>query len=203
MRLLAAASMVFLAVSPAVAQGYVALPNHLSLGIGVVEEGPFGPDPTIAFSFGFADSGNRYWPSRFSLVWEGELGPTNRTGPCQVGGADVDSEWCWDASFLVGTRFHVFRRAGRRVLPFVGLLAGGYWQGSGVEDPMFIDESFALQGGGGVDLRRKGSVHGLRLSVDYRHVFATGASRNQVRFLTAYVLGPPEPATPSPALRRP
>jgi hypothetical protein len=83
--------------------------------------------------------------------------------------------------------------------PVVHLLLGAYWKGSGVSDRDFESGRFALQVGGGVDLRRTGSVHAVRLSVDYRQVFETDAGRNQLRFLTAYVLGPPETKTPHPA----
>ena len=201
---LAAASIVFLAVAPAFAQGYFPTPNQLSLGIGVVGEGSSAPAPTVAFSLAFADSGNRYWPSRFGFVWEAELGPTSHAAACQAAEPVSDSENCWDASVFIGTRFHLFRRSGRRVLPFVDGLLGTYWEGSGSEDPMYLPASLALQGGGGLDLRRKGSIHGLRMAVDYRRVFTIGANRHQVRFLTAYVLGPGEPATaPQPVLRRP
>jgi hypothetical protein len=78
----------------------------------------------------------------------------------------------------------------RRVIPFVNVLLRAYWRGSGVEGHESLDGQFTLQAGGGIDMRRLGSVHGLRLSVDSRHVFAT-PHRHQLRFLTSDVLGPP------------
>jgi hypothetical protein len=99
----------------------------------------------------------------------------------------------------MGVRFHFLRRGARRVLPFTNLLLGSYWKGSGIEGRAFLSQHFTLQGGGGIDLRRTGSAHGLRLSVDYRRVFATNANRNQLRFVTSYVLGPPGPRTPAGA----
>ena len=90
----------------------------------------------------------------------------------------------------MGTRFHFLRRSARRALPFVDWLLGSYWTGSGAEDREYQSQRLAVQAGGGIDLRRAGSVHGLRLSVDYRRVFASPANRNQLRFVTSYVLGP-------------
>ncbi len=76
-----------------------------------------------------------------------------------------------------------FRRAGRRVSPFIDLMAGTYWKG---EDP----SRAAYQMGGGIDLLRPSSFHGLRFAVDYRRVLAD-PDWNQIRFVTSYVLGPP------------
>lgn len=64
-------------------------------------------------------------------------------------------------------------------------------KGSGEKDREFGPEHATLLTGGGVDQRRTGSAHGLRLAVDYRHVFAADASRNQFRFVTSYTLSPP------------
>ena len=190
------AVILFLSLWPtaAFAQSFMPLPNQLSLGIGAVGDGQSGPHAAGNVSFAFADSGNQYWPSRFGLLFEGELGAMSDAEPCQT--ADVqfsNPPNCEDAAFLVGTRFHFVRRAAHRVLPFVNGLVGSYWSGSGTEDRDFEPQHFAVEAGGGVDLRRAGSVHGLRLSVDYRRVFVESADRNQFRFLTSYVIGPPEP----------
>jgi len=189
----------------ALAQSYMPIPNQLSLGVGVVRDrqpGQYGPAGTLAFAF--ADSGSDYWPYRFGLIFEGELGARSDAEPCQAQDAlFADPPNCEDAAWLVGTRFHFLRRSARRVLPFVDGLLGPYWTGSGAEDREFQSQSLALQGGGGVDLRRAGSVHGLRVSVDYRRVFASPAHRNQFRFVTSYVLGPPEPQSSPAAPRAP
>lgn len=47
-----------------------------------------------------------------------------------------------------------------------------------------------MQAGGGLEIRWPRSIQGVRVSVDYRHVFAGSRDRNQVRFLCAYVIGP-------------
>ena len=173
-------------------------PNQLSLGAGVLGDRQTGQHASAAllFSFAYADS-----PYRFSFVWEGEVGAMSDAESCQARDAQLaDSPYCMDADILIGTRFHFFRRPGRRVLPFVNGLLGGYWTGSGAEDREY-QSHLALQAGGGIDLRRAGSVHGLRLSIDYRRVFVFPADRNQLRFVTSYVLGPPEPPSP-PAVPR-
>jgi len=183
--------LVFFASTPAFAQGFIPLPNQLSAGVGAVHDRqPSQNSPAFAFSFAFADSGSDYWPSRFGLVWEGELGTRSDVESCRDR-QSVDSTNCDDAVFQMGTRFHFFRRASRRALPFVNLLLGSYWKGSGAEDHAFLPGSFTYQLGGGLDLRRARSVHGLRLAVDYRQVFAGDQDRNQLRFATLYVLGPP------------
>jgi hypothetical protein len=70
----AVVSLVVIVSTPAFGQGFVPLPNQLSLGIGAVRDRqPPQSASTIALSFAFADSGNDYWPSRFGLVWEAEV----------------------------------------------------------------------------------------------------------------------------------
>jgi len=176
--------------APAPAFGQ-ALPNQISVGVGVVRDRqPPQSASSFVFSLAFADSGNEYWPSRFGFVFEAEVGPTSELDPCRSDGSSSDPPNCGDAAILGGLRFHVLRRPGHPVLPFVNVLLGSYWKGSGVEDPDFLSSHFAVQGGGGVDLRLKNSPHVVRLSLDYRHVVATGANRNQLRFLTSYVFSP-------------
>jgi hypothetical protein len=191
--------------TPALAQSFMPLPNQLSLGVGVVGDRQLGQHaPAGILSFAFADSGNDYWPYRLGLLFEGELGAMSDAGPCQARDAQfADPPNCEDAALLVGTRFHLLRRSARRVLPFVNGLLGSYWTGSGAEDHEYQSQHLTVQAGGGIDLRRARSVHGLRLSVDYRRVFASSANRNQLRFVTSYVLGPPEPESPPAAPRVP
>ena len=198
LRLCAVAILLAFMAPRAFAQGYFPVPNQLSLGVGVVSEERRAPVGTA--SFAFVDSGTDYWPYRLGLVWEGEIGATSDTPEC-LAPRDVsaDPPNCEDAAFSMGVRFHFLRREARRVLPFTNLLFGSYWKGSGIEGRAFLSQHFTLQGGGGIDLRRTGSAHGLRLSVDYRRVFATNANRNQLRFVTSYVLGPPGPRTPAGA----
>ena len=203
-RYFAVALLVLLVPAPSRAQGYFPIPNQLSLGIGAVQDQqPSQVAPTVVFSFAFADSGNDFWPYRAGFVWEAEVGSTSDVESCQAGASSGGSANCGDAAMLVGLRVHAFRRQARRLMPFGSLMLGSYWNGSGVDDRTFESPHFALQGGGGLDLRRAGSIHGVRLSVDYRRVFSTNANRNQLRFVTSYLLGPPEPQPPagSPAPR--
>jgi hypothetical protein len=74
---------------------------------------------------------------------------------------------------------------------FGSVLLGEYWKGSGTnDDQQYSSSHFAMQVGGGVEIRWPGSIQGVRVSVDYRHVFAGDRDRDQVRFLAAYVIGP-------------
>jgi hypothetical protein len=183
--------------SPAPVSAQYFIPDQLSVGIGVVRDRqPQQSSATATLSLAYVDSGTDYWP--YPLGWvllEAELGPRSDLGSCQSSDATpADSANCDDAAVLTGLRFHFFhRKSARRVLPFVNLLVGSYWKGSAEQDDGFGPGHVALQAGGGIDLRRTGSVHGLRLAVDYRHVYAGDASRNQLRFVAAYTLGPPKP----------
>jgi hypothetical protein len=191
---LAVPAMILFSPTPVRAQMFP-LPDQLSVGLGVVgDTQPKQSASTIAFSLAFVDSGTDYWPYRLGWVLvEAEGGPRSDLGSCQArDDRSADPPNCVDAAVLTGLRFHFFhRRSAHRVLPFVNLLVGSYWKGSGVENDEFASEHVALQAGGGIDLRRAGSAHGLRLAADYRHVFAADASRNQFRFVAAYTLSPP------------
>jgi hypothetical protein len=191
---LAITAMILFSPTPGSAQYF--LPDQLSVGIGVVRDRqPAQSAATATLSLAYVDSGTDYWPYRLGwILLEAELGPKSDLGSCQTRDAGpADSPNCDDAAVMTGLRFHFFhRKSARRVLPFVNLLVGSYWKGSAEEDDGFDPGHVALQAGGGIDLRRTGSVHGLRLAVDYRHVFAGDASRNQLRFLAAYTLGPPK-----------
>ena len=188
----AVVSFIVLTSTPVFAQ-YPVIPDQFSIGAGVLQD--FMPGRTAGvgtMSLAFADCGSDcYWPSRLGIVVEGELGGRSDATSCRAEGPG-DAPNCDDAALLAGPRFHFVHRKGHRVLPFVGLLLGAYWKGSGVETPESLDAQFTLQAGGGIDLRRAGSIHGLRLSADYRHVFAT-PHRNQLRLMTSYVLGPSAP----------
>jgi hypothetical protein len=192
----ACAVLAMMLFSPAPARAQYFIPDQLSVGIGVVRDGqPQQNSATATFSLAYVDSGSDYWPYRLGWVMlEAELGPNSDLESCQTGdAAPADSHDCDDAALLTGLRFHFFhRKSARRVLPFVNLLVGSYWKGSAEQDDGFDAGHAAVQAGGGIDLRRTGSVHGLRLAVDYRHVFAGDASRNQLRFMAAYTLGPPK-----------
>jgi hypothetical protein len=187
---LAVVSLVAITSTPAYAQ-YMPFPNQLAIGAGVLKDLNSGQTSGVGtLSLAYADSGKGdYWPSRLGIVVEGELGGGSAAAPCRAVEGSAEAPNCDDAALLAGPRFHFFRRTGKRAIPFVNLLFGSYWTGSGVEGRSALDPQFALQAGGGIDVRRAGSIHGLRLSVDYRHVFAT-PRRHQLRFMTSYVLGP-------------
>jgi hypothetical protein len=180
----------------AVAQaGYYPLPNQLSLGVGIVGDRQPRQNSSIgSLSFAFADSGdnNDYWPFRLGGVWEVEFGATSDLGPCQAHDAQSGNPpHCEDAALLLGPRWYFFRRSARRVLPFADFMFGSYWKGSGVKDRDFASNHFALQAGGGIELRRMESIHGLKLCLRFRRISATDAPRTQIRFDAAYVVGCP------------
>ncbi len=192
---LAVPAMILFSPTPVLRAQMFPLPDQLSVGIGVVgDTQPKQSASTFTLSLAFVDSGTGYWPYRLGWVLvEAELGPRSDLGSCQARDAGpADPPNCDDAAVLTGLRFHFFhRKSAHRLLPFVNVLVGSYWKGSGQEDDDFASEHLALQAGGGIDLRRTGSAHGLRLAVDYRHVFAADASRNQFRFVASYTLSPP------------
>jgi hypothetical protein len=185
-------TMILFAPTPAFAQYFFG--NQLSVGLGAVtDRQPRQTAITGAFSLAVVDGMEGFWPYRLGWVLiEGELGSRSDLEPCQSPDAgSTNPPDCSDAALLSGLRFNVFhRKSTRRVFPFVGLLVGGYWKASGLDDPGFDSGHFAIQPGGGIDLRRVGSVHALRLALDYRRVIATSANRNQLRFLISYVFDP-------------
>ena len=123
------------------------------------------------------------------LVMEGELSGASEASPCRAAGDDAPSS-CGDGALFGGIRFRPAPHASAGVRPFGQLMLGRYWKGSGTEDEEFVSKHFAMQVGGGAEVRWGGSIHGLRMSIDYRRVFAGDRSRNQVRILCAYVIGP-------------
>ena len=60
---------------------------------------------------------------------------------------------------------------------------------TGLKEPEMLPGNFALQVGGGIDIRRSQSIHGLRVSADYRRVFAGERGRHQFQFVASYFLG--------------
>ena len=152
--------------------------------------------PTVVFSFTFADSGNDFSPYRVGFVWEAEVGSTSDVESCQTSSGRYAGCWrCGNAGGAEGSRLSegsapvdALRQSNARIaLERVRKRTIGR---SGCQH-------FTLQGGRDFDLRRAGSIHGVRLSVDYRRVFSTNANRNRLRFVTSYLLGPPEPQPPA------
>lgn len=145
--------------------------EDLSVGMGGVVEGPGEPVFVAGLGMGF-------------LSFEFEYGALSAAELCRRAAEPPDN--CYDAMVAVGVR-HRFHSETSRVRPFVNLLYGTYMSGTGEEDTDFQFEYGALQIGGGVDVRRPSSRHGMRLSLDYRRVY-TEPRRDQLRFLVAYVL---------------
>jgi hypothetical protein len=180
------ATLFWLVPSNVLAQVYP-IPVEGSAGIGVVgERSPSQVSPT--FVGALAWDYDEKWPA--VLVVEGELGPISEVGPCQPWTSNIPDN-CYDAHLLVGLRFRQTPHASSGVTRFAHALFGEYWNGSGTSDDQWFSSShFAVQVGGGVEIRWPGSIQGVRISVDYRHVFAGDRARNQFRVLGAYVIGP-------------
>jgi hypothetical protein len=121
-------------------------------------------------------------------------GETSPDAQCR-GDAAPDS--CSDEYLLFGPRFRPLPEAERTWRPFVQFLMGTYWTGS-ISEEIRPAGALALQAGGGLDLRRARSIHGLRLSGDYRRVFAGDLGRHQFQFLAEYFVAwrGPKPASP-------
>ena len=97
---------------------------------------------------------------------------------------------------LFGPRSPPIPESDRLWRPFVQFLLGWYWSGTGQRgDREFLDSNIAIQAGGSINIRRSTSIHGLRLSGDYRRVFAEEQGRHQLQFVVSYFLGwrGPEP----------
>jgi hypothetical protein len=133
---------------------------------------------------------------RAAFVIEGELGATSEAAPCRGVSGDLP-ENCYDGSVLAGLRFRRVPHASPGIRPFVNVMMGRYWKGSGLDDEEFISSHFAIQAGLGAEMRFPNSIQGVRVSLDYRRVFAGNGSRNQIRLLGAYVIGPRRFKTPS------
>ena len=160
---------VVLLSTPALAQGWFPLPTELSIGVGgVVDHGL--NQTSSATNFGLASVYVRdQW---VEPAIELRVSPTSDEGPCQDTGPLARPETCYDGYVLAGPRFRPLRESERPYRPFVHFLIGAYWRGTGLKDPETLPANFALQIGGGLDMRRPESIHGLRVSGDYRHVFA-------------------------------
>jgi hypothetical protein len=124
------------------------------------------------------------------LVVEGEIAALSEAEPCQQSPDDLPDN-CIDASVAGGLRFRPTPRSWSGVSYFGSVLLGQYWKGSGTNDDLEYSSShFAMQVGGGAEFRWPGSIQGVRVSVDYRHVFAGDRGEGQLRLLGAYVIGP-------------
>jgi hypothetical protein len=118
------------------------------------------------------------------LSIEVEYGALSAAERCRRAAEPPDN--CYDTMVAVGLQ-HRFHSDTSLVRPFVNVLGGTYWSGTGEEDTDFQFEYGALQVGGGLDVRRPSSRHGMRLSLSYRRVY-TEPRRDQLRFLVAYLV---------------
>ena len=116
------------------------------------------------------------------------IGPTSDVALCREEPRPTPNT-CHDGYALGGLRFRPLRESDRVLRPFVHLLLGAYWKGTGLEDPDLLPGTFAIQTGGGIDIRSPASIHGIRVSGDYRHVFDGERGRHQLQFVIAYFLG--------------
>lgn len=155
------------------------IPVEASVGLGVLSR----PAATIVGAVSW-DYDENWWGV---LVVEGEFNAYSEAEPCQASDAP-DS--CVDAAVLGGLRLRRAPHASSGMRPFASILLGTYWKGSGATDRDFVSDHFAVQIGGGVEIRWPQSIQGVRLSLDYRRVFERDGDANQLRFLAAYVIGP-------------
>jgi hypothetical protein len=178
---------VLLCVFPtaAVAQ-YAWPPNELSVALGVLRDQSLSQSD-LAVAGALSWDWDELW--RAAFVVEGEFNATSEAEPCRQPSGDLP-ENCWDAAALAGLRFRRVPHVSAGVTPFVNVLLGAYWKGSGEEDEEFVSSHFALQAGAGAEMRWSNSIQGIRVSLDYRRVFASHGGRNQIRLICAYVIGP-------------
>jgi hypothetical protein len=190
-------------VATASAQGELAaaiVPTELSAGLGgVIQSNPGNGSGGLNFGL------SRAWvrDQWIEPALEMGFGPWSNAPPCRDENLPVaDADHCVDGYILFGPRLRPMRESDRLWRPFVQFLLGGYWSGTGQRgDREFLDSNLAIQAGGGVDLRRPASIHGLRLSGDYRRVFAEEQGRHQLQFVVSYFVGwrGPEPEAESPS----
>jgi hypothetical protein len=179
-----AAFLVFLP-STAFAQFYP-IPFELSVGVGAVKDvSPSQMSSALVAQFAWDNVDT--WPAVF--VFEMELGPNSDVDRCQNSSGDLP--WsCTDAALLAGLRFRRTPHNVSGLKPFAIALLGTYYKGSGIDEDDVLSSHFAMQFGGGVEMRFPGSIQGVRVSLDYRHAFAGERDRKQFRLVGAYVIGP-------------
>jgi hypothetical protein len=161
-------------------------PNELSLALGALRDQSLS-QTDLAVVGALSWDWDEMW--RAAFVIEGELGATSEAEPCRVRSGD-SPENCYDGQVLAGLRFRRVPHVSSGIRPFLNILLGTYWKGSGRDDQEFISSHFAVQTGLGAEMRWPNSIQGLRVSLDYRRVFAGNGARNQIRLICAYVIGP-------------
>lgn len=177
-----------LILSPTSVAGQVyPIPTELSLGAGGVIDarpGQASADVNLGLAWVYVRNG---W---IEPALEMGLGPTSDVALCQEPeGPLARPETCMDGYVVGGLRFRPSRDSDLLRRPFLHFLLGEYWKGTGLREPDLLPGNFALQAGGGIDIRRPQSIHGLRVSGDYRRVFAGERGRHQFQFIVSYFLG--------------
>ena len=192
LRPLALLASVLLPVVPALAQGeegaavLFLIPTEVSVGLGATAE-PGGRQTSANFNVGAASIIFRdQW---FETVYEMGFGPVSDEALCQSPDTAARDDACIDFFALMGVRSHLLTKSDRTLRPFIQFLVGGYWKGSGTEEPEWSPRSLALQTGGGIDIRRARSIHGLRVAGDYRHISDHGRPRHQLQLVVSYFVG--------------
>jgi hypothetical protein len=171
-------TILFLWPSTVFAQAYP-IPFEASVGVGVLSRRAASVVGALSW-----DYDQDWW---VVPVLEGEFNAFSEAEPCQASDAP---DTCVDAAVLGGLRFRRAPHVSSGARPFASIVIGTYWKGSGATDRDFVSEHFAVEVGGGVEIRWPRSIQGVRVSLDYRRVFATSGDKNQIRLLGAYVIGP-------------
>jgi hypothetical protein len=174
-----------LAPSIALAQAYP-LPLEAAVGIGASRDPRLYEWP-LTLHGGIAWDYDEDWPG--VPVVEGEFSVGSEAPPCQ-GPVEETPDTCVDAALLAGWRFRRRPHTSSGIRPFAQFLIGRYWKGSGLDEPEYASSHFALQAGGGIELRWANSIQGARVSLDVRHAFAGDRDVTQVRLGLWYVIGP-------------
>ena len=182
-------SPLLLSAAPALAQGEEwawAVPTELSVGLGATSDrGTKGTSANVNLGLSWIHVRDQW----IEPALEMGFGPTSDEALCQDPDNPAPGDTCIDGYALMGVRSHLLRKSDRTLRPFIHFLVGGYWKGSGVKEPDLLPGTFALQTGGGIDIRKATSIHGLRVAGDYRRVFDDGRARHQLQFVVSYFLG--------------
>ena len=187
---------VWLLLTPAAAsgQGYAPnypAPNEVAIGVGAIRDHTLRPGNQVVNGSVSFDYDENWW---MVGVLEGEILGGSEAASCRSSSETPDN--CYDAADLGGLRFRPRPNNISGFRPFGTLLVGSYWKGSGTnntdddDDQEFASQHFAMQVGSGLEFRWPGSFQGVRMSIDFRRVFAGQRDRNQWRFLGIYVVGP-------------
>lgn len=167
--------------------GYdILIPTEFSAGLGWV--GDLNPKwSTGAVSFGLSRAYVRdQW---IEPALELGIGGASDEAVCRDEGPLAPPDTCTDGYVVAGPRLRPLRESDRLWRPFVHALLGAYWRGTGLKEDEYGPPDFTLQTGGGIDLRRPRSIHGLRIAADYRRVFADDGGRHQLQVVVSYFLG--------------